>query len=215
MKRIPLISTSALFLFFVVSSTWYSSKLNLHNNTVKAETGDSKIIDRNLLDKLSTKAELALECIKSKRYNDQICFLIDMSIESGQNRFFIYDLENDSIVNGGLVTHGRCNEWWLNGRKYGNNPGCGCSSLGKYKIGSAYHGRFGLAYKLHGLDSSNSNAYKRYVVLHAHECVPEAEVHPDPICQSDGCPTVSPGFIKQLSRIIDNSSKPVLMWIYE
>src|SRR5262245_29960802 len=63
-----------------------------------------------------------------------ICFLIDMSLSSGQNRFFVYDLKKDTLQNSALVTHGRCNQYWLEGRKYGNTVGCGCTSLGKYKI---------------------------------------------------------------------------------
>ena len=103
---------------------------------------------------------------------------------------------------------------WLEGRKYSNVPGCGCTSLGKYKVGYSYSGTFGLAYKLHGLEKTNSNAFKRYVVLHSHECVPEYPVGDD-ICQSDGCPTVSPGFLKEIKPLIASSPKPVLLWIFE
>ena len=118
-------------------------------------------------------------------------------------------------MNAGLVTHGRCNKSWLNGRQYGNEVGCGCTSLGKYKVGVSYKGKFGLAYKLHGLDSTNNNAFRRYVVLHSHECVPEQEVDPAPICQSDGCPTVSLSFLTELAKQLDKSGKPVLLWVFE
>ena len=37
----------------------------------------------------------------------------------------------------------------------------------------------------------------------------------DEICQSDGCPTVSPGLLQYLKPIINASKKPVLLWIYE
>jgi hypothetical protein len=86
--------------------------------------------------------------------------------------------------------------------------------LGKYKVGYSYNGRFGLAYKLYGLDKTNDKAFERFVVLHSHDCVPETEVKDD-ICQSDGCPTVSPGFLQYLKPIINASKKPVLLWIYE
>lgn len=165
--------------------------------------------------KLQSKANAAKKFVAAKKFNTQICFLIDMSVSSGKNRFFIYDLQNDSIINSGLVTHGRCNESWLAGRQYSNQVGSGCTSQGKYKIGNTYKGKFGLAYKLYGLDSTNSNAFSRYVVLHSHTCVPENEVDPYPICQSDGCPTLSPGFLKTVSKYIDASAKPVLLWIYE
>lgn len=163
---------------------------------------------------LHTKAISAKQFAGKNKYNNEVCFLIDMKIRSGSNRFFIYDLKNDTVLQSGIVTHGRCNERWLAGRKYGNEPGCGCTSLGRYKIGNAYMGRFGLAYKLHGLDSTNNNAFKRFVVLHAHDCVPDDEVWSD-ICQSDGCPTVSPGFLQELKAIINESKVPILLWIYE
>ncbi|MBZ4190140.1 murein L,D-transpeptidase catalytic domain family protein [Niabella sp. 3A5MI-3] len=152
--------------------------------------------------------------IRANRFNSGIAFLIDMKRAASQNRFFVYDLNRDSIIAAGLVTHGRCGEKWLEGRRYSNTVGSMCTSLGNYRIGNPYQGRFGLAYKLYGLDSSNSNAFERYVVLHSHACVPEAETDYE-ICQSDGCPTVSPGFLKQLQAIIDASPRPILLSIYE
>jgi len=164
-------------------------------------------------EKMKMQAANARTFASANGYNEVICLLVDMSLASGQTRFFVYDLKKDTIQNSGLVTHGRCNQDWLEGRKYGNTVGCGCTSLGKYKIGRPYNGKFGLAYKLHGLDSTNNKAFERFVVLHSHECVPETEVSNE-ICQSDGCPTVAPGFLKYLKPIINSSTKPVLLWIY-
>ena len=61
-----------------------------------------------------------------------------MTLPSSQKRFFVYDIIKDTIQISGFVTHGRCNEIWLEGRKYSNEPDCGCTSLGKYKIGTLY-----------------------------------------------------------------------------
>jgi len=175
---------------------------------------DTYIVENKVSAKLVSKATEAKTFTKEKRFNEKLCFLVDMSVSSGKNRFLVYNMETDSIINSGLVTHGRCNEMWMEGRKYSNVPGCGCTSLGKYKIGYSYNGTFGLAYKLYGLDKTNDNAFKRFVVLHAHECLPETEVQNE-ICQSDGCPTVAPGYLQQLNQIIDKSTKPILLWIYE
>jgi hypothetical protein len=164
--------------------------------------------------KLQSKAISAKTFARQNHYDTSICFLIDMSLPANHKRFSIYDLRKDSVRNSGLVTHGNCNQLWLEGRKYANDIGCGCTSLGKYKIGNSYYGRFGLAFKLYGLEKTNSNAFKRYVVLHSHSCVPDKEVV-DEICQSNGCPTVSPEFLKKLSVIIENAKQPVLLWIYE
>ena len=162
---------------------------------------------------MKEKAEEAKKFISQNNFAESTCFLADMSLPSGQNRFFVYDLPKDSILSSGLVTHGRCNQYWLQGRKYGNTVGCGCTSTGKYKIGFAYNGKFGLAFKLYGLDKTNDKAFARFVVLHSHECVPENEVKDD-ICQSDGCPTVATGFLQKLKKVINEAKKPVLLWIY-
>ncbi len=165
-------------------------------------------------EKFKLKAAIAAKFVRQKGLNESICFLIDMSLPSGQNRFFIYKLKSDSLLAQGLVAHGNCFENWLEGRRYSNVVGSGCTSLGRYKIGSHYTGKFGYSYKLFGLDSSNNNAFERTVVLHAHSCIPETEVENE-ICQSNGCPTVAPMFLEQLKKIITTSKKPVLLWIYE
>lgn len=165
--------------------------------------------------KLNSKASSLETFLKKNDCNRQKCFLIDMSLPSGKNRFFVYNLKRDSIELSGVVTHGRCNQNYLNGRQYSNKIGSGCTSLGRYKVGYPYQGRFGLAYKLFGLDSSNSNAFNRFVVLHSHDCVPSAEVDPNQVCQSDGCPTVSPAYLGKLQEIIDDSPKPIVMYIFE
>jgi hypothetical protein len=138
-----------------------------------------------------------------------------MSIESGHNRFFVYDIKNDSILLSGLVAHGSCDDGFLSEASFSNTVNSGCSSLGKFKIGNPYKGNFGIAYKLYGLDSTNNNAFKRFVVLHSYECVPEEETYPIPICNSRGCPMISPGFMEQLKPIINAAEKPVLLWIYK
>lgn len=191
--------------------------LQFNSSAAKSEANNSVLhneIDNSLKEKLQTKATEAKTFTTSRNYNTEFCILIDMSLHSGKDRLFVYDLKKDSVISSGLVTHGRCNEYWLEGRKYDNTPGCGCTSLGKYRIGYSYTGKFGLAFKLHGLEKTNDKAFERYVVLHAHECVPETEVENE-ICQSDGCPTVSPGFLQKLAPRLKASKKPVLLWIFE
>jgi hypothetical protein len=164
--------------------------------------------------KLQSKAVSAKAFVKRNHFDTSLCFLIDMNLPANHNRFFVYNFFKDTIQSSGLVTHGNCNQYWLEGRKYGNEVGCGCTSLGKYKIGTSYYGRFGLAFKLYGLDKTNSNAFKRYVVLHSHSCVPDKEVTEE-ICQSNGCPTVAPNFLKQLEPVIKTSTRPIMLWIFE
>ena len=201
-----------LFFILLLSFAWLSSSGFWKRNKTRWPRQHELAI--GALEKMRLRAAEAKTFITRNNYNDNTCFLVDMSLPSGQNRFFVYDLKKDTLQNSGLVTHGRCNKYWLEGRKFGNTVGCGCTSLGKYKIGYTYNGRFGLAFKLYGLDKTNDKAFDRFVVLHAHDCVPETEVKDD-ICQSDGCPTVAPGFLQQLKLFITTSKKPVLLWIYD
>jgi len=195
--------------WFSHSTVWKKTKaLHFTKKETRYSTTNKTLV------KLDQKAAEAKLFVKHKGYNENTSFFIDMSLSSGQNRFYIYDLKNGSLQMAGLVAHGNCFQYWLEGRKYSNVVGSGCTSLGKYKIGAFYTGKFGYSYKLHGLDSTNNKAFERTVVLHSHSCIPETEVAEE-ICQSNGCPTVSPSFLEQLKSIINSSKKPVLLWIYE
>lgn len=214
MKRALIISIALLFSFLIAGAAWYYSKLSTGKSRSIHRTA-STVSAKELMRRLNLHANQLQSYARQHGYNTSTCFLIDMSIESGRNRFFVFDLQKDSILDAGLVAHGSCNKNWLSEREYGNAVGCGCTSLGKYKIGNSYKGKFGTAYKLYGLDSTNSNAFKRFVVLHSYTCVPDEEVYPLPICQSLGCPMVSPAFMNKLATIIDKSPKPMLLYTFD
>jgi len=206
----------AILVFFFIAISWFPKtafwKKSKANNGSSAQITTSS--DKGFFPKMKEKINAAKKFVLKKNYNNRTCFFIDMSLPSGQKRFFIYNLADDTLLASGLVAHGNCFEYWLEGRRYSNVVGSGCTSLGKYKIGNPYTGKFGYSYKLYGLDNTNNNAFERTVVLHAHSCIPESEVA-DEICQSNGCPAVAPGFLIQLKSIINHSAKPILLWIYE
>lgn len=197
---------SALALFLV--------KNNAKPVIIKAAGTTIKIdAEKAELTRLKETAAIIESYARRNNYNTKVCFLVDMRLPSGMPRFFVYDIKNDSVIKAGLVTNGSTLQP-ANKIIFSNQPGSNCTSLGKYKIGEAYTGDFGLAYKLYGLDSTNSNAYKRFVVLHSHVCVPDSEVAPGVICQSWGCPTVSPLFLSALKPILEKTDKPVLLKIF-
>ena len=168
---------------------------------------DSTIFEKHLT-KLKTFAA-------ANNYTTQYAMLVDLGMHSGAKRFFLVNLVSGKILHSGLVTHGSSPSALQPGqRQYSNVNGSLCSSLGRYKIGAPYQGQFGLAYKLYGLDKTNSNAFARFIVLHSHSCVPDVETE-EWICQSWGCPTVSPNFLKTISSYIDKSAKPMLLEMYD
>ena len=162
----------------------------------------------------TSKAFQARNYAMENEFSARYCFFIDMSIPSGRKRFFVYDLEKNIVMMSGLVSHGSCGDSFSDEAKFSNAPGRGCSSLGKYKIGERYRGQYGKSYKLYGLENTNSNAYKRAVVLHGFSCVPDEEIYPRALCNSLGCAMVSPSFFERLAPIIDKSKKPIVLWIY-
>ncbi len=203
------LTVSAFGYFF-----WYKPKFNKPSkNNAFAFTPKEAADKKETLLRLNKKIIQAKDYIAEHDFDDEHCFLVDMRIPSGKNRFFVYNLDKDSVEIAGLVAHGSgiTNS---DAPVFSNTPNSYCTSLGKYKIGKSYNGKFGLAYKLYGLEKTNSKAFDRFVVLHAHECVPNDEISPLPICESWGCPTVSPAFLTRLKSYISEAAKPVILWIY-
>jgi hypothetical protein len=153
--------------------------------------------------------------IKSNvHYNAEIGFFIDMRIPSMKNRFFIYNFKEKKIIDQGIVAHGSGSETGIEGQlKFSNVNNSLSTSLGKYSIGKAYSGMFGKAYKLHGLDQTNSAAFSRNIVLHKYEDVPYEEQE-NYICNSHGCPMVNEKFFSVVEKILDNSNKKIILTIY-
>lgn len=194
----------AVFYYFINKKP----QVNLQPKASKkklAESFESKKMQQKLVE--------AKKYILKNKLNNQYCFLIDMSLPSNKKRMAVYNLKNDSLELKGLVAHGSCNTSYLKDAQFSNTPECGCSALGKYKIGYKYNGQFGEAFKLYGLDSSNSNAFKRFIVLHAYSCVPYEEPNYS-ICNSLGCPMVSPKFLDELKVYISKNRQPILLWIF-
>lgn len=150
----------------------------------------------------------------NSKYNNELAFFIDMRVMSGKNRFIIYDLKNDKIVDQGLVAHGIGSETDNKPNlKFSNSNSSFCTSLGKYSIGKDYVGKFGKAYKLYGLDPTNSNAFARSIVLHKYDKVPYEE-QDRAIVHSLGCPMVNELYYGRIEKIIDNSKRNIILDIY-
>nr|WP_294783368.1 murein L,D-transpeptidase catalytic domain family protein [uncultured Flavobacterium sp.] len=151
----------------------------------------------------------------NRGYNKKIAFLVDMKIKSGKNRFFVYDLENEKIIDQGLVAHGSGSETGIKGDilQFSNTPNSNCTSLGRYGVEKAYNGVFGKAYRLSGMDQTNNNATKRSIVLHCYKEVPDDEKEYY-IINSHGCPMVSEAFFKRLDKVIEHSDSKIMLSVY-
>ncbi|SRR5690606_4537252 len=164
----------------------------------------------------------ALEYCKNNNFSQDYYILLDLSIHSGKNRFFVYDFNSQKILYEKPATHGSCDVFEENPdkwekAKFSNREDSHCSSVGKYKIGKRDYSSWGIKIKywLHGLENTNSNAVKRVVVLHSWEAVSDDEIYPRFNPLSWGCPAVSNEFMAILDQKLKATSKPVLLWIIE
>ena len=150
--------------------------------------------------------------LKDKKYNQNLAVFINFKIKSGKYRYFVYDLKNDKILQSAIVAHGSGSN--VEGQlKFSNTENSYQSSLGKYEIKESYTGQFGKSYRLDGLDSTNSNARKRAIVLHSLGCVSDKESE-DPACLSLGCPMLSPKAFQRTAKYLDASSKTIILYAF-
>ena len=199
MKKIFIVFLMILFVFIGYKIVWKYKR----NNSPITATIDSKQIN-----------EVKRVIKSNKKYNRRFAFFIDMKVPSGKNRFFVYDLKTDEIIDKGLVAHGSGSETGIKGKlKFSNIPNSLSTSIGKYYIGNSYQGKFGKAYKLYGLDQTNSNAFKRDIVFHYYYDVPYKEQN-GYICNSFGCPMVNRKYFDRMSKIVDGSESNIIMSIY-
>lgn len=170
---------------------------------------------------LKAKAIQAKGFCEKKKMNLSFCLLTNMKVHSGKVRFYVWDFEQDKAIDSGLVSHGCGNApWGVSTTKekatFSNLDGSHCSSLGKYKIGERGHSDWGIniKYLLYGLEGSNNNALKRYIVLHSWEKVTDQATYPEGTVESWGCPAVSNAFMKRLDERLKQEKKPVLLWMF-
>ena len=211
MKKYLTHSSIFFFLFFVLAC---------NNATSKGESASVSEQDSTKI-RLEAKAKEALAFCKEKDYNTDYCMLIDMKIHSGKNRMFVWDFKTKSIDKEALCAHGSGkgeNRSTGAKPKFSNTDGSLLSSLGKYKLGIRSYSQWGINvhYKMHGLEKTNTNAFKRIIVLHSHTPLPNFEISPAhlPMGWSHGCPVTSNAMMTYLDEKLSATKKPVLLWIY-
>ena len=166
----------------------------------------------------SQKTNEALEYCRQHDMNSDFCFLMDLSQHSGKNRFFVYSFKTKTVIAQGLVCHGTGKNSTPEKPVFSNEVGSNCSSTGKFSVGKRAYSQWGIHvhYKLHGLERSNSNAFKRTVVLHSYTPVPGGEIYPShlPMGWSLGCPVIADDLMRKIDTLLQKTTKPTLLWIY-
>jgi len=152
--------------------------------------------------KLATKNELQ---------NSDFLTIIDMSLSSNSNRFFIINIKDKKIIHQSRVAHGQ-NTGLEYAQKFSNTINSHQTSLGFYKTAETYQGKHGLSLRLDGLEFSNNNARKRAIVIHAADYVSESFINSNGrLGRSYGCPSLPR---KDYKKIIEKIKEGSALFIY-
>jgi len=204
--------TKIIFLFILFFIPFASINAEESNESLGEKPRSVKDIAD--VSKIHRKAEEAKAFVKQKNMNADWCVLIDFSYDLFTKRMFIYDLKTNKILKTALVSHGFGEGNTVDHVEFSNEPGSLCSSEGKYRIGIRSYSNFGVHYhyKLHGLEKTNDNAFKRLVVLHSYEYA----FCDWPTTASAGCPVVCDEIMKYIdSKIKASTNKSILLWIFK
>lgn len=161
---------------------------------------------------------------KASQYNASTRYLmfVDFSIPSNNDRFFVWDNQQDRIVYSCWCAHGCGGGSTDEQPVFSNEIGSNCSSLGMYLVdrSTGVSPRWGYTYHpVDGLDPTNSNARVRQVIIHYWESVTydwEHKKSTPMTCdyRSAGCFTLTePGFW-EIDRIIKSEPKRILLYAF-
>ncbi len=155
-----------------------------------------------------TKALTYFKANKSKIANKNYMTVIDMSQHSSKKRMYVINMRTGSVATY-QTSHGKGSDTNNDGyaERFSNTPGSNATSLGFYLTGPTYYGSNGLSLRMHGLESTNSNAYSRAVVMHGADYV-----KPGWTGRSWGCPAIER---KYVNTLIPSLKGGTLMYIYK
>jgi hypothetical protein len=123
--------------------------------------------------------------------------VIDYDRSLFAERLFVVDMKRKTIILRSRVSHAM-NSGKIFASDFSNIPETGKSCIGAFKTAEPYHGRFGYALRIDGLERGiNNNARKRAIVFHDFEA---------PVAYSKGCFITPPAVNRQLIDIIKGGS---------
>jgi hypothetical protein len=151
--------------------------------------------------------------LKRNGYSTSLVMMADMSLSMDLKRLYIIQPDSHKVLYSCIMAHGKGKGSRIDSVVFSNVVGSLCTSEGRYKLGDSMHGEYGKGYRLHGLEATNNNAYKRLVVFHYYE--PQtSEEHSDPLIYSSGCPMLARVDFDVCDKLIRKETKPILLSIY-
>ena len=157
---------------------------------------------------------------RNNNLSENYAVVVDFSNPSGKHRFFVCDLKKQKIISSSLCAHGSGKGSTMTKPIFSNEVGSNCSSVGHYKItGRHKMNSTGLpSFRLKGLDSSNSNAMKRGILIHSAKLVSYCRLGIYPFYLpldkriSSGCFAIDIDMMDIVGDLVDKEKKPVLLY---
>ena len=168
----------------------------------------------SLVARVRERAKALYKFCCEEGYNTDIALFVDLSRHSGRCRFVVWDFVQGRAILVAPVSHGSGSQRSHVRSAYAclsNEDGSHLSSVGRALIAERYEGRYGVAYRLDGLDATNSNLRPRCVVLHGWEHTTSYPIFPFATVGSWGCPVLSRRVMRRVDEILKNESRVVLL----
>ena len=154
--------------------------------------------------------------------SENFAIVVDFEKPSGKHRFYVCDLNKQKIIASSLCAHGAGKRSTIFNPVFSNEVGSYCSSLGHYIItGRNKMSSTGLpSFRLKGLDSSNSNAMKRGILIHSAKLVSYCRLGIYPFYLpldkriSSGCFAIDIDIMDIVGDLVDKEKKPILLYAF-
>lgn len=162
-------------------------------------------LNMSLLSRVVERAGTLREFCNKEGYNTRVALFVDLSRHSGRRRFVAWDFESNRPIftcpvshgSGSMMSHIRSVYAQLS-----NDDGSHLSSLGRALVAERYEGRYGVAYRLDGIDATNNNLRPRCIVLHGWEFTTSLPIWPFATVGSFGCPVLSRRMMHRVDELL-------------
>ncbi|MBR4870733.1 MAG: murein L,D-transpeptidase catalytic domain family protein [Alistipes sp.] len=167
----------------------------------------------SLKSRVAERAKELLEYCRREGYNTRVALFVYLSRHSGRRRFVAWDMARMVPIFTCPVSHGSGSEMSHVRSAYArfsNEDGSHLSSLGRAVVAERYEGRYGVAYRLDGLDATNTNLRSRCVVLHGWEHTTSYPIWPRATVGSFGCPVLSRRMMARVDELLQREKGVII-----
>ena len=167
----------------------------------------------SLRSRVAERADALREFCSKEGHNTRVALFVDLSRHSGRCRFVAWDMERNVPIFMCPVSHGSGAQMSHVRSAYAalsNEDGSHLSSVGRALVAERYEGRYGVAYRLDGLDATNSNLRPRCVVLHGWEYTTSLPIYPFSTVGSFGCPVLSRKMMRRVDELLQQHERVII-----